>query len=214
MNAHRLLQFLVCCFPAVIAVHFAEEKEPAFAIYHTFRSVGLALTFSYSVFLCTSVKMLVGVATVCVALILYTVAELRLRWRTTHAQSKPVQKLAASTAATAVAFYNGALSVEGEKTEIPLRTLARSVSSFSRQNSEVSMSSVFSATDLAQPSSPTAVLPSPFRISTIASSTSSLMSSMAMMGRTRSSDGETASATSASTHGSRRHSSADDEMYF
>nr|KAG5700281.1 hypothetical protein BaRGS_022908 [Batillaria attramentaria] len=42
---------------SLIAIRYHDRKEAAFAIYHTGRSVGLALTFAYSSFLCASVKL-------------------------------------------------------------------------------------------------------------------------------------------------------------
>ena len=73
----------------MIAVEFPDQKEPAFAIYHTSRSVGLALTFAYSSFLCASVKLTVGVAFVLTGLLFYTVAEVRIRWKEKLASSRP-----------------------------------------------------------------------------------------------------------------------------
>lgn len=73
----------------MIAVEFPDQKEPAFAIYHTSRSVGLALTFAYSSFLCASVKLTVGVAFVLTGLLFYTVAEVRIRWKEKLASPRP-----------------------------------------------------------------------------------------------------------------------------
>lgn len=73
----------------MIAVEFPDQKEPAFAIYHTSRSVGLALTFAYSNFLCASVKLTVGVAFVLTGLLFYTVAEVRIRWKEKLASPRP-----------------------------------------------------------------------------------------------------------------------------
>ncbi|KAL8563434.1 hypothetical protein ACOMHN_051378 [Nucella lapillus] len=66
---------------SLIAVQFSRQKEPAFAIYHTCRSVGLALTFAYSSSLCASVKLQVALAFVLLALSFYTVSEYRIQRR-------------------------------------------------------------------------------------------------------------------------------------
>ncbi|KAK7087469.1 protein unc-93 homolog A-like [Littorina saxatilis] len=66
---------------SLIAVQYPTQKEPAFALYHTSRSVGLTLTFALSSVLCASIKLVVGVIFVTFALILYTAAEVRIRWK-------------------------------------------------------------------------------------------------------------------------------------
>ncbi|XP_076434685.1 protein unc-93 homolog A-like [Babylonia areolata] len=87
---------------ALVAVQFSRQKESAFAIYHTCRSVGLALTFAYSSRLCAPVKLIIGMVFVLLGLLCYTVSEYRIQWRERRRRDKfpndsAVSQLALST---------------------------------------------------------------------------------------------------------------------
>lgn len=64
---------------ALVAFLLPETKDSAFANYHTWKAVGFTITFIYSSFLCVSVKLIVAIALLVVAMILYVVVEIRVK---------------------------------------------------------------------------------------------------------------------------------------
>lgn len=70
-------------FTAMIAVVFANRKEPAFAIYQACRAVGYTLTFSYHGHLCVSTKIATALAFLVLGILLYLGVEFRFRFRQT-----------------------------------------------------------------------------------------------------------------------------------
>ncbi|KAK3598311.1 hypothetical protein CHS0354_029220 [Potamilus streckersoni] len=66
---------------ALIALLFPEKKESAFANYHTWKAIGFTITFVYGNFLCVSSKLYIAIALLAVAVLLYTIVEIRVRRR-------------------------------------------------------------------------------------------------------------------------------------
>ena len=63
-------------FPAFYGYLFSDKPETAFAIYRIFESAGFIIAFSYSNYLCTSVKIYVTLCFLVVGMLLYGVVEL------------------------------------------------------------------------------------------------------------------------------------------
>lgn len=63
----------------MIALLFSEHKEPAFANYQSYRSVGYTLLFSIHSFLCVTTKLAIAMGFLCLGMVLYTVLEIRVR---------------------------------------------------------------------------------------------------------------------------------------
>ncbi|KAH3891093.1 hypothetical protein DPMN_015182 [Dreissena polymorpha] len=63
---------------ALIALLFPDKKEAAFANYHTWKAIGFTITFVYSSFLCVATKIIVAIALLVAAMLLYAIVEWRV----------------------------------------------------------------------------------------------------------------------------------------
>ena len=69
---------------------FPNKTDAAFANYHTWKAVGFTITFVYSGFLCVSTKLIVAMALLVVAMILYIIVEIRVNRSERLIKSSPI----------------------------------------------------------------------------------------------------------------------------
>lgn len=70
----RIFFYLV----ALVALLFPDITDRAFANYHTWKAIGFTVTFVYGNFLCVSTKLVIAIALLIVAFVLYISVEIRV----------------------------------------------------------------------------------------------------------------------------------------
>lgn len=77
VGIHNKENPFICLHSALIAMLFPSQKEPAFANFHAWRSLGYAITFVNASYMCISTKLIVCMTFASVGTVLYMCVELK-----------------------------------------------------------------------------------------------------------------------------------------
>lgn len=72
------------CFSALFGILFVDKQEAAFASYRMFYATGCAISFGYSFFLCVQTKVYILAGMLTLALLMYSVIEMKVQLQSQH----------------------------------------------------------------------------------------------------------------------------------